>query len=335
MSSRVSRVSLSMVLLGLVAVTAACGEDRQQSALSPRGTAAESIEPHWQTMLWIGVAVWVVVTAAVIVALVRRRKDAQERRVSAVVVLAGAVVPGLIVAFVAVQSIGVLRDIDARDSGDGLVVEVTGHRYWWEVRYPDQEVTTANELHIPVGEQVQLQVTSSDVIHSIWAPSLNGKVDLIPGQSNTTWLETQEPGTYLGQCAEFCGLQHAQMRFRVVAHEPDDFDTWLADQQRPAVDPSNEAADPLVREGQQVFMSSSCVYCHTIEGTAAQGRVGPDLTHLASRDTIAAGLLPNTRGDLAGWIVDPQAIKPGNQMPGTDLSGDELQALLAYLESLE
>jgi cytochrome c oxidase subunit II len=343
------RARRTVLLLGPCMWLAGCAAERRtQSALSPQGERADAVEPLWLTMLWAGTAVWALVTAALIWAVVRRRhgKPDQEegRRVTRTVVLLGAVIPGVVVAALTVQSVLVLRDTASDDvADDALVVEVIGHQYWWEVRYPDAGVVTANEVHIPTGERVQFVLTSADVIHSFWVPELGGKMDLVPGSTNTTWLETDRPGEYWGQCAEFCGLQHAKMRLVVVAHEPAEFDGWLSHEQEPAEEaapePLDETAvdgeDLLIARGREVFMSSSCVYCHTIAGTAARGDVGPDLTHLAGRDTIAAGTLPNERGYLAAWIVDPQALKPGNLMPGTDLEGEELQALLTYLESLE
>lgn len=270
-----------------------------------------------------------------------------KRRTLWIVAIAGAIVPSVIITVVTVASTVVNRDIDPGLAADGTVIEVTGHQYWWEVRYPGQEVVTANEVHIPTGERVQLQVTANDVIHSFWVPTLSGKIDMIPGRSNTIWLEAADPGVYWGQCAEYCGQQHAKMRFVVVAHEPSEFSGWVATQQESALPPTvpepptDDDAAPLVAEndelarGREVFMSSSCVYCHAINGTAAAGEYGPDLAHLAGRQTLAAGILPNDRGNLAGWILDPQSIKPGVLMPGTDLDGDDLQALLTYLESLE
>jgi cytochrome c oxidase subunit 2 len=219
----------------------------------------------------------------------------------------------------------------ASASDTGLTIQVVGRQWFWDVTYPKQGVRTANELHIPVGVPVNVEVSSGDVVHSFWVPELNRKIDMIPGQTNRVTLEADRPGTFRGQCAEFCGLQHAHMAFYVVAQPKDDFDVWLARESRPAAAP----ATPELERGQQVLLGSACVYCHTIDGTNASGKIGPDLTHLASRRSIAAGLLPNSRGYLAGWILDPQHLKPGNKMPGTDLSGAELQALLAYLESLK
>jgi cytochrome c oxidase subunit II len=257
------------------------------------------------------------------------------RRPLWVVAIAGAIVPAVVISVLVVVSAGATRAVDpGRVEGDPLV-EVVGHQYWWEVHYPGSGVVTANEVHIPTGERVRVSLTTEDVIHSFWVPTLSGKVDMIPGRANALWLQTDEPGVYWGQCAEFCGTQHAMMRFVVVAHEPAEFAGWLEAQAEPAQALPEPEEDPVIARGREVFLSSSCVYCHTIEGTSAQGDVGPDLTHLAGRRSIAAGTLPNERGELAGWILDPQALKPGSGMPGTDIQGDELQALLAYLESLE
>ncbi|GAB2943863.1 cytochrome c oxidase subunit II [Micromonospora polyrhachis] len=333
---RLRRYGWWLASAGTLALAGCAAAERQQSALSPKGSRAEAVDGLWRTMLVLGSIVWVVVTAVIVVALVRRnrQKAGTPRRATLYVTLAGAVVPAVVILGLTVQSTLVLRDIDPRDAGDGIVVELTGHQYWWEIRYPASGVVTANEIHMPVGERVAVQLNSADVIHSFWVPELSGKIDLIPGRSNTIWLETDRPGTYWGQCAEFCGIQHANMRIVVIAHEPAAFAEWTRQQLAVPGQPDGDE-DPLVARGREVFLSSSCVYCHTVAGTAATGRAGPNLTHLASRDTLAAGILANDRGNLAGWIVDPQSLKPGNRMPGTDIDGDELQALLAYLESLE
>lgn len=212
-----------------------------------------------------------------------------------------------------------------------ITIEVTGHRWWWEVRYPDEDVVTANEIHIPVGQPVQLQLTSADVIHSFWVPQLHGKIDMVPGEVNSLRLQADDAGEYRGICAEFCGAQHARMQLVLVASPPEEFQAWLANQRQPAPEPASE----ITRRGQQVFLGSACVYCHTIRGTNASGEVGPDLTHLRSRRTLAAGTLLNTRGNLAGWILDPQHIKPGNLMPPTHLPSEDLLPLLEYLDTLD
>lgn len=370
--ARPRTVGAAFALLFLL--TACDAAQQQQSILNPQGARAESVHGLWLLMLIIGSIVWILVTVLTIVAVMRRRRSrdridqttegdegygtpeegpssshtrGNKARTLWVVAFAGAIAPAVVILVITAVSTIVLRDIDPNDAGDGTVVEVTGHQYWWEVRYPGLDVVTANEIHIPTGERVELQVNSSDVIHSFWVPELSGKMDMIPGRSNTIWLEADNPGIYWGQCSEYCGQQHAQMRFVVVAHEPGEFSGWVSGQQETAAPPTvpeppiDADQPPLVEEseqltrGREVFMSSSCVYCHAINGTAATGEVGPNLTHLASRETLAAGILPNDRGNLAGWILNPQSIKPGALMPGTDLDGDDLQALLTYLESLE
>jgi cytochrome c oxidase subunit 2 len=214
-------------------------------------------------------------------------------------------------------------------------IEMTAHQYWWEARYGESRssnyFTTANELHIPVGTPVQVTLHSNDVIHSFWVPNLQGKKDLIPGRTATIQLRADRAGTFRGQCAEFCGMQHANMAFLVIAEPPARYQEWTEHQRSAAAAPVSEEE----KLGRRVFMGATCAQCHTISGTEAAGRIGPDLTHLASRKTIAAGMLPNTRGHLAGWILDPQQIKPGNSMPPSALAAEDLKALLAYLGTLQ
>jgi cytochrome c oxidase subunit 2 len=216
-----------------------------------------------------------------------------------------------------------------------ITIEVVGHQWWWEVRYADTSThnrfTTANELHIPVGRPVRLILTAADVIHSIWVPNLAGKKDLVPGYEQEVWFQADTAGVYRGQCAEFCGAEHAKMALFVIAEPQADYERWVRQQREPA----GLSVDSTVKVGEAVFMSSSCVMCHAIAGTKAHSIAGPDLTHLASRRTIAAGTVPNTRGHLAGWIVDSQRIKPGNHMPPNALTAGELDALLTYLQSLK
>jgi cytochrome c oxidase subunit II len=214
-------------------------------------------------------------------------------------------------------------------------VTVTGHQWWWEARYDDSVTSntfsTANEIHVPVGEPVQFDLTTADVIHSFWVPALAGKVDLIPGQHNTLWLEAKEPGTYTGPCGEYCGTQHANMRVTVVAESPPRFHAWLTTQRAAAAAPM----DSLHAAGRDAFAHAGCAMCHTIRGTATGGGVGPDLTHLASRRELAAGSLVNSPGTLMTWIAGAQAIKPGCDMPNMALNAPDLVALVAYLETLK
>jgi cytochrome c oxidase subunit II len=333
-SSRGRGLGALAVLGGLLL----CGCAGQPAVLDPRGPAAARITDLWWLLFWLGAAVFAVVMAALAVALFRRRRadtppDAGGRLVSALIGGGGIAMPIVVLAVALVATVLAGRALAAQ-SEPALIVEVTGHQYWWEIHYPEQGFTTANELHIPAGQVVEVRLRSADVIHSFWVPQLHGKIDMVPGHANTIRIQADAPGEFLGQCAEFCGQQHTLMKFLVIAEEPGAFDGWVANQQRLAREPTDE----LLRQGQQVFLGSSCVYCHVIRGTTGENAgeaVGPDLTHLASRRTLAAGVLANNRGNLGGWIIGPQAIKPGNRMPGTNLSGEELQALLAYLESLE
>ena len=214
-----------------------------------------------------------------------------------------------------------------------LTLQVTASQWWWSVRYDSDEAdrifTTANEIHIPVGRPVRIELKSQDVIHSFWIPRLAGKMDVIPGQTNVTWLQADQPGTYRGQCGEYCGAQHAHMAMYVIADTPQDYALWVRDQLGDAAKPTSEA----IRLGEQAFVAH-CAACHAVRGTGAGGILGPDLTHLMSRHTIAAGLLPNTPGNLAAWIADSQALKPGSRMPTLVLSGGDLSAVVSYLQTL-
>jgi cytochrome c oxidase subunit 2 len=248
------------------------------------------------------------------------------------VVVAGIAIPAVILTGLLVFAVRTLSALAAPPAA-AMTVEVIGHLWWWEVRYPDHGITTANEIHIPVGQPVQLQLASRDVIHSFWVPQLMGKLDLVPGRTNITWVEAAQPGRYRGQCAEFCGLQHARMAFLVIAEPPDQFAAWLEEQRRPATEP----ADPTLLMGARAFAREGCITCHVIRyGSGAVGTaVGPDLTHVGSRRTLAAGTLPNTQDTLARWIDNPQAVKPGSYMPNASMDPQSLRALAAYLGSLK
>lgn len=215
----------------------------------------------------------------------------------------------------------------------GMTLKVTAAQWWWSVRYesdtPDRMFTVANEIHIPVGVPVRVELNSSDVIHSFWIPHLAGKMDVIPGKTNVTWLQADQPGTYRGQCGEYCGAQHAHMAMYVIAQTPRDYAIWERDQLRDAAMPTSDAAS----RGERAF-AAHCAVCHAVRGSEAGGILGPDLTHLMSRRTIAAGLLANTPGNLAAWIADSQALKPGSRMPALALSGPDLSAVMTYLETL-
>ena len=251
---------------------------------------------------------------------------------TALVIVFGIAIPLAtnVVVFVAANLV-VARTTDAPDPDTTpLTIDVTGHQWYWEVRYPGTRAVTANEIHIPVGTRVNLVARTADVIHSFWVPQLNRKIDMIPGHPNRVLLEADRPGRYRGQCAEFCGEQHAHMAMYVFAEPPDRFRAWLDRMAAPAVRPAEADA----RAGERVFMENACANCHAIRGTPARGTIGPDLTHLGSRTTLAALTVPNDPRELARWIRDPQHVKPGNLMPRLDLGERDYRALDAYLRGL-
>jgi cytochrome c oxidase subunit 2 len=250
--------------------------------------------------------------------------------------LGGIILPLVVIGIVFGYNIYTLAAVENPSGKAAVKMEVVGRRWWWEVKYPDQGITTANEIHIPVGVPVEIKLQTADVIHSFWVPELHGKMDLIPTRINKIVIQADTPGVYRGECAEFCGLQHAHMGLMVVAQSQADYDNWVKAQQQPAAQPT----DQIAQQGQQVFMNAGCVFCHTVRGLEdkeidrSSVDLGPDLTHLDSRLTIAGASLDKNRGNLAGWIVDAQHVKPGSLMPNMDIDSQELQALLVYLESL-
>lgn len=314
------------------------------SILDPHGPAARSIADLWWILFAVCAAIYVLVVVLLAYALFHRRKNegrrphgrvasSVERGATRWIVVGGIALPAVVLPVLFIFTLISLADLSAEQPPE-LGIEIVGHQWWWEVRYPGavggRTVETANEIHIPVGAPVKLSLLSHDVIHSFWAPALHGKLDLVPGRSNSFWIQADTVGVYRGQCAEYCGVQHARMIFNVVAHPPAEFAAWLAHQRAPAREPHTT----IERRGQEVFLESGCAACHAVRGTPALGSAGPDLTHLASRLTLAAGTVPNTKGHLAGWIANPQNIKPGNKMPSVPLSPDAFDALLAYLQIL-
>ncbi|MBW3554626.1 MAG: cytochrome c oxidase subunit II [Gemmatimonadetes bacterium] len=331
-------VRLVAPTLLLTAAAASCSSP--QNVLDPHGPAAMRIEELWWVLFVMGVTVSIVVAALLLLAIRRgrqRERGTQGREINGhylVSIGAGLITPAVIFALAIYSYVigaGVYPPVD-EDAG-ALTVEVTGHQFWWEVRYPQYDLVSANEVVIPVGRRVRFLVTSRDVIHSFWVPQLQGKIDMIPGHTTRQWLQADEPGRYRGQCAEFCGASHALMALWVFAVPEEEFGAWLDARRQPALEP----ADPDVREGRAVFVAAECHLCHATRGVArpeALGDAGPDLTHLATRETLAAGTLPNTRGNLTAWISDPERIKPGARMPPTVFPPDQLRALLDYLQSL-
>jgi cytochrome c oxidase subunit 2 len=285
-------------------------------------------------------AIYLAVLAALAWAMWRRRGGDDEpararhvRRWSVALVGWTVFIATMLTAFTAVSFVQDRR-LQAREA-DSLRVRVTGRQWWWQVEYPDaadpsRQVTTANELHLPLGRMARIELQSGDVIHSLWIPALNGKTDLIPGRSTELAVTPRKVGRYLGECAEFCGVQHAHMALPVTVESPQRFAAWLDAQRAPAAPP----VSPSAERGKQVFESRSCALCHAISGTDASAHSAPDLTHVASRPTLAAGTLPNDRAHLLAWLADPQAHKPGTNMPDPKLSPDELADVVEYLEGL-
>ena len=342
-----ARNTIGRIVIALVAVLlSSCGGI--QNAINPAGPQANNLSRLWWLFFIVCSIVFVLVMIALLLSLRNRTRESlsetqpvlelpqePERRRRNVVI--SAVTVTVIVLFVfLIASFSAGRSMTAELANkNGLTIEVTGHQWWWEIRYTDVDAsnifTTANEIHIPVGVPVMFTLHGADVIHSFWVPNLAGKKDLIPGKVNTIWLQADKPGVYRGQCAEYCGLQHAQMALWVVAEPQEQFAAWRQTQTQTSIPPASDSQ----KRGQQVFLSSTCVMCHAINGTPAGSNIGPNLTHIASRSTIAAATMANTRDHLAQWIKDSQSIKPGNKMPQNNLSDADLQSLIDYLQSLK
>ena len=306
------------------------------SILGGHGDESTSIGRVWWLMFAMAAGVYVLVAGLVIAAILRgrRRERAEEpdsRRDDRFLWLGGLALPVVILAVLAVVTVTTTKDL-RRVSSREVRIEVTGKRWWWDVRYPAEQVEAADEVHVPVGEPVDVALTSSDVIHSFWVPELAGKVDMVPGQVNHLRFTATQAGTYRGECAEYCAIGHANMAFLVVAEAPADFQRWLARRESPA---GQVPTDEQAAQGEVVFQREPCGGCHTVAGTDAKGTRGPALSDVGSRRTLAAGTIPNTPDELARWIRDPQEVKPGVLMPPSpQLSDADVRALVAYLEGL-
>ena len=337
MTGKVRHAAAAVALLPLVVLLAGCGND--QDALAPASHQSADIASLFWWMMggsWLGLGL---VVGLLFFGWRRGRRNTpsrgkpNEKGAWYVVIGAGIVMPIVVIATLFVVSdLFVIHTTEApaADKTD-LTIEVIGHQWWWEVRYPGTTAVIANEIHIPVRTPVRVLVKSADVIHSFWVPRLNRTIDAIPGRTNSIELYADAVGRYRGQCDSFCGLQHAHMAFYVFADPPAVYRKWLADQERPARTPTAT----LAAQGLHDFESGACSSCHTIRGTTAQGKVGPDLTHLATRTTIGSLTLTNTPQNLATWITDSQSVKPGNQMPDLALPPQELHAIVAYLGTLK
>lgn len=329
---------LPWVLAAVVLLLAGCGGPFPQSSLAPVSDFARNIDDLFRSIFWWAVVVFVVVEGLLVYVLVRFRDRGGDEKPDPVhgniaLEVFWTLVPAVILVLIAVPTIRTIWEVDnPPDDADALQVEVVGNQWWWEFRYPELDVTTANELHVPVGRTVQLHLTSDDVIHSFWVPRIGGKRDLSPGQQTQLWFTVDSAGVYPGQCAEFCGMSHSLMQMELVAQDSAAFAEWAERQSRPAEEPESE----LARAGKELFMGDAvCFSCHRVEGTMAEGDIGPDLTHVASRRKIAAGIVENDSAGMARWLDDPEAIKPGNLMKMRDLTDEEIRKLVAYLQTLE
>lgn len=296
-------------------------------SLDPQGPVAVEMARLWWLMLALGGAVFLLFTVLLVRGLWRGPAGRASER--GWLLGGGLVMPLVVVSLVLGFTLVAMTRLANQPSEDDLVIEIDGHQFWWEVRYPDLGVTTANEIHLPVDRPILLRVRSVDVIHSFWIPSLAGKIDLLPDKTNTMSFSASAPGTYRGVCAEFCGLQHAKMALTAFVVAEDEFDEWARLQAEPAAESTEETT------GQEIFLRAACPDCHTIGGTSASGTRGPDLTHVASRSTLAAGTIPNSTEHLTRWVRDPQEVKEGVEMEAAELSEADLADLIAYLESLE
>lgn len=330
------RLSLLVLVCAGVVPALAQGGQATPSIWDPASTPAHEIYGLSLFVLSITGSIFAVVGGLIVFVMIKYRARAGDDLSeppqiygSTQVELAWTVIPVLIVVVLFLTTARVIFAIqDAHEPQDALDVTVVGHQFWWEFRYPKLGIVTANELHVPVGTATFLHLLSADVDHSFWVPQLAGKTDLIPNHPNETWIQPEHTGLYLGQCAQFCGVEHAKMLLRVYVDTPEQFAAWVRNQQQPGMQ------DPAVAAGRHIFETEACANCHTIAGTPARGTFGPDLTHLMSRDTIASGIAGNTPQNLDDWIQDPNHLKPGALMPAMQLSDAQVDQLVAYLTTL-
>ena len=329
--TRCWRARLPLVVL---AVAAGCGAS--PSMTTPHSPQARTIERNWWLLFWLALGVYIVVMAIVMTAMLRDKAAPEGERTrrfeNRFIIVGGLVIPVLILGITAVETVRVANELSpASASPDAPVqIRVEGEQWWWRVDYPDDGFSTANEIHVPVDEAVDITLVSDNVIHSLWIPELNGKQDMIPGQVNHLRFTADTVGTYRGRCAEFCGLQHAHMAFVVIVDSQQDYQAWLSVNRSDAAAPTGAEA----LQGKELVETTSCAGCHRIRGTTADGALGPDLTHVGSRTTLAAGAIDATPDGMAHWLDKTQDVKPGARMPEVELNDDEIRALVAYLEEL-
>ncbi|MCC7369017.1 MAG: cytochrome c oxidase subunit II [Chloroflexi bacterium] len=348
---RASGVGRKLTLLGLGAMLMALLSGCMQqpyTTVMPKTEAARMIQDLYVLVFWLAVFVFVGVQAGLVYVLWRFRarpghEMPEQTHGNTTLEIGWTIAPAVILVIMAVPTIRTIFALESApprspDGNPPLVIEITGRQWWWEFKYPEHmladgktPLTTANEMVIPTGRTVYLSITSDNVIHSFWIHQLMGKIDAVPNHDNHIWFTAEEPGQYWGQCAEYCGIQHAQMRMNVIAMSPADYQAWVARNSKPAVPETD-----LAMEGEKAFGANGCAGCHTVDGNAtAVGKTGPNLSHFGSRTTMGASIMPNTAENLAAWIEDPQKIKPGNMMQNLHVRPSDVEALVAYLHSLK
>ncbi len=332
------QVTTLALLLAVVTLVTACGWsgwDTKMTTVIPKSDFGKMTHDVFMLIGWWTLWIFVLVEGALLYAVWRFRERPgapvpRQIHGHTALEISWTVAFAVILLIIGIPTIRVIFKTQEAPAATALRVDVSARQWWWEFRYPGLKITTANEAHVPVGQTIAFHLSGPDVIHSFWIPQLGGKRDVVPGRVNRLVLTPDTPGEYIGQCAEYCGTSHANMRFRVVVHPKDEFEKWAAGQQAPAAEP----ADPLAQRGKELFAQSACVGCHTLTGVSV-GMLGPDLTHFGSRKTFAGGLLPSTPENLVRWIENPGHLKPGVLMPALGLRGEQSQALAAYLLSLK
>ncbi len=322
-------------VLACAALLTACGNSRTPDTLSSAGSESQRVAGVWWLAFGVGGAVYLIVAGLVVYGSIRKgdaqMPEGRRRRESMVIAIGGVAIPFLILLFFAAVTVNATAHLRKTAPSNAVQLVVTGKRWWWQVQYPKIGITTANEIRVPVGQPIHIKLLSDNVVHSFWVPELAGKEDMIPGQPNEITFTVKRAGVYIGECAEYCGVEHARMGFRVIAMPAAQFVTWTANELQINPIPTSDAT----AAGERVFMREACAGCHTIRGTPAQGKLGPDLTDIGERTTLAAGTLSNTTSELERWIRDPQGVKPGNLMPAVQLNNTDRDAIAAYLESLK
>jgi cytochrome c oxidase subunit 2 len=334
---RVRQMAALMAAIGLCVLVSGCSGETPMTVFNPRSEYAIQGLDLFVLIIWMGVIIGVVVEAVLIWAAIRYRRRANDPlppqiHGNSIIEILWTTGPVIVVGYILFVTLPVIFESQAPAPQGSMDVTVVGHQFWWEFQYPEQNVVTASDLHLPVGQTVNLILKSDDVIHSFWIPALGGKRDAFPSHTNYVWLTPNSTGTYPGQCYQLCGYSHGNMRERAVVQSPADFQAWVRQQQQPAATP---AAGTPEAEGAALFQQRGCAGCHTVTGTPAAGKTGPNLTHFGGRTSVAGAIMDNTPQNVRIWLKDPPTVKPGSIMPNLNLNDHELDVLVAYLESLK